>query len=377
MLRRVLFASILAVSPLAAQSADEPWRDSYFPVIAYTGNDGLSIGARYTLTQRAEYSAPYFHKGALLLDASAAASGSYLASARFKAPGIRRGWRLDLTATLARQNRFEFYGLGQDTPYHADSVTDDQPYYYKVRRAQRLVKGEVSRRLTGRWWLTGMAQYKRTEFTDLPGPSIFSTGFGTAHTERDAVGRIGLVYDARDNDYDTHRGLLLDVGMLHGSGDGDGYDRWVAEARGWVPFGEWQSTWLSTRLVASAAQGDVPLDARFYLPVWEGQVRVLGGAESHRGMLDQRLVGRDLLFGNLTLHHDFINAGGLMAAGVIGFVDAGRVFEEDEFALTTEGMQLGGGAGFYFRLMQTGVYTFNFAQGPDGFVFTLGNAWMF
>jgi len=27
--------------------------------------------------------------------------------------------------------------------------------------------------------------------------------------------------------------------------------------------------------------------------------------------------------------------------------------------------------------MQTGVYTFNFAEGPDGFVFTLGNSWMF
>ena len=40
-------------------------------------------------------------------------------------------------------------------------------------------------------------------------------------------------------------------------------------------------------------------------------------------------------------------------------------------------MKVGGGAGIYLRLMQTGVYTFNFAEGPDGFVFTLGNSWMF
>ncbi|HVX88839.1 MAG TPA: hypothetical protein VG940_07935, partial [Gemmatimonadales bacterium] len=109
----------------------------------------------------------------------------------------------------------------------------------------------------------------------------------------------------------------------------------------------------------------------------EGQVRVLGGAESHRGMLDQRYVGRGLLVGNLTLHHDLFNAGGLMAGGLIAFVDAGRVFENDDFTFTTEGMKVGGGAGLYFRLMQTGVYTFNFGQGPDGFVFTLGNSWMF
>ena len=114
----------------------------------------------------------------------------------------------------------------------------------------------------------------------------------------------------------------------------------------------------------------MPLDSRLYLPVWEGQVRVLGGAESHRGSLDQRFIGRDHLFGNLTLHHDLFNAGGLTAGGLLAFVDAGRVFEESEFDLTTEGMEVGVGGGVYFRLMQTGIYTFNFANGPDGFVFT-------
>ncbi|HVX87635.1 MAG TPA: BamA/TamA family outer membrane protein, partial [Gemmatimonadales bacterium] len=302
-------------SPLAAQTDQEPWRDSYYPVIAYSGNDGVSFGARYLLTQRAEYNAPYFHRGAMILDASASASGSYLASARFRAPGLARGWRFDLHASAAKQTRYEFYGLGEDARYHADSVADAQPYYYKVRRAQRQVKGELSRRLVGRWWLTGMAQWKQTDFTDLPGPSIFTATFGSSLSESDLLGRIGLVYDTRDNEYDTHRGVLLDVGMTHGTGEGDGYDRWVAEARGWVPFGEWNSTWLSSRVVASDATGDLPLDARLYLPVWEGQVRVLGGAESHRGMLDQRYVGRGLLVGNLTLHHDLFNAGGLMAGG--------------------------------------------------------------
>lgn len=376
---RAVLSLLLAVvaAPLAAQTDQEPWRDSYYPVIAYSGNDGVSFGARFALTQRADYDAPYFHKGAFIADASISTSGSYLVGLRLKAPGIRRGWRFDLSTSAAKQSRFEFYGLGERTSYHADSVTNDQPYYYKVRRAQLLAKAEVGRRLVGRWWLTGMAAWKQSDFTDFPGPSIFSDAFGSTLSESDAMGRLGLVYDSRENEYDTHRGLLVDVGLLHGTGDGDGYDRWTAEARGWVPFGEWRSTWLSGRVVASDATGDLPLDARFYLPVWEGQVRVLGGAESHRGMLDQRYVGRGLLFGNLTVHHDLFNAGGLAAGGLLLFADAGRVFEDDDFAFTTEGMKVGGGAGLYFRLMQTGVYTFNFAQGPDGFVFTLGNSWMF
>ncbi len=381
-MNRTRIAALLvlaAVVPglLAAQGDQEPWRDSFYPMISYSGNDGVALGVRYIWTQRAGFDAPYFNKGAILTDLSVSASGSYNAAIRLKAPGLRRNWRFDLTASAAKQSRFAFYGLGEATSYHADSVTDDQRYYYKVRRAQLQARGEVSRRLIGQWWLTGMAQWKTTDFTDLPGPSIFDDQFGPSLSETDAVGRIGLVYDSRNNDYDTHRGLLLDAGLSHGTGDGNGFDRWVVEGRAWVPFGEWNSTWLATRVVASAATGDVPLDARFYLPVWEGQVRVLGGAESHRGMLDQRFVGRALLFGNLTLHHDLFNAGGLMAGGVTAFADMGRVFENDEFSLTTEGMQFGAGGGVYFRLLQTGVYTFNFASGPDGFVFTLGNGWMF
>lgn len=381
-MHRPLLATLLALAALppcrlAAQTDQEPWLDSYYPVISYSGNDGVTLGFRYLWTRRAAFDAPYFNKGALITDLGVSASGSYNASVRLKAPGLRRNWRLDLAASAGKQTRFEFSGLGEDTPYQADSVTDDQPYYYKVRRAQMLVHGELSRRLVGRWWLTGLAQWTSTEFTDLPGPSIFSTAFGRSLSETDALGRVGLVYDSRDKEYDTHRGLLLDAGMSHGTGDGDGYDRWVVEARAWVPFGEWSSTWISARALASAAEGDVPLDARFYLPVWEGRVRVLGGAESHRGMRDQRFVGRDLLVGNIALHHDLFNAGGLMAGGVTAFADAGRVFEAEEFTLTTEGLHFGAGVGAYFRMMQTGVYTFNFASGPDGFVFTLGNGWMF
>jgi hypothetical protein len=40
-------------------------------------------------------------------------------------------------------------------------------------------------------------------------------------------------------------------------------------------------------------------------------------------------------------------------------------------------MKVGGGGGLYLRFLQTGIYTFNFGTGPDGFMFTLGNSWMF
>lgn len=377
MLRRLPLTILLFVAtPLAAQTAEEPWRDSWYPILSYSGNDGLSLAVRFAWNKRAPWQAPYFYSGRLVADVGYSTSGSYLGSLWFHAPGLRDGWRLDAVASATQQSRFEFYGLGEATRYHADSAKDPQPYYYKLRRTQQQARAELSRRIAPHVWITGTAQYKTTTFHDLPGPGLFTTVYADGLREADAIGRLGLVYDSRENEYDTHKGLLLDAGVQHGT-FGSGYQRWMVEGRVWVPFGEWRSTWLSARGVASAATGDVPLDARLYLPVYEGQVRVLGGAESHRGLLDQRYIGRDQLFGNITLHHDLINAGGMMAAGLTLFADAGRVFEADKFALTTNGMKVGGGAGAYLRLLQTGVYTFNFAQGPDGFVFTLGNSWMF
>ena len=377
MLRRLSLTSlILFATPLAAQTAEEPWRDSFYPIVSYSGNDGVALAARYAWNKRGPWQAPYFYAGRVVLDAGYSASGSYLGSVWFHAPGLKPGWRLDAVASATQQSRFEFYGLGDDTRYHADSVTSTQKYYYKVRRTQQQVRAQLSRRLVGHLWVTATGQYKQTTFHDLPGPSLFTTVYADGRKETDAIARAALVFDSRENDYDTHHGVLLDAALLKGS-YGAGYRSWMAEARAWVPFGEWRSTWLSLRGVASEASGDVPLDSRLYLPVFEGQVRVLGGAESHRGMLDQRYIGRDLLFGNLTLHHDLVNAGGVLAAGLTAFADAGRVFEQEKFSLTTDGMKVGGGAGFYVRLMQTGVYTFNFAEGPDGFVFTLGNSWMF
>ncbi|HET7042221.1 MAG TPA: hypothetical protein VFI13_09375 [Gemmatimonadales bacterium] len=377
MLRRLSLASlILFATPLSAQTAEEPWRDSFYPIISYSGNDGVSLAVRYAWNKRAPWQAPYFYAGRVVLDAGVSASGSYLGSVWFHAPGLRPGWRLDAVATATQQARYEYYGLGEATRYHADSVFSTQQYYYKMRRTQQQLRAELSRRLAGHLWLTGTARYARTTFNDLPGPSLYEADFADGRLETDATARAGLVFDSRENDYDTHHGVLLDAAVLKGT-FGAGYQRWMVEGRAWIPFGEWRSTWLALRGVASAASGDVPLDARLYLPVFEGNVRVLGGAESHRGMLDQRFVGRDLLFGNLTLHHDLVNAGGVMAAGLIAFADAGRVFEQEKFSLTTTGMKVGGGGGFYLRLMQTGVYTFNFGEGPDGFVFTLGNSWMF
>jgi hypothetical protein len=103
---------------------------------------------------------------------------------------------------------------------------------------------------------------------------------------------------------------------------------------------------------------------------------VLGGQYSHRGLDYGRFVGRGTLFGNLEVRHDLLPFGDLGAVTLLGFLDVGRVFDED-FRLTTEDLKVGGGGGFAIRVLRSSVLTFNFAGGPDGFQFSLGNGWMF
>jgi outer membrane protein assembly factor BamA len=106
-------------------------------------------------------------------------------------------------------------------------------------------------------------------------------------------------------------------------------------------------------------------------------VPVLGGEFSHRSLDYGRLTGRGALFGNFEVRHDLLSLGDLGGITLLAFMDAGRVFESESFRLTTEDMKVGGGGGIALRILRSSIFTFNFAGGPDGFNFSVGNGWMF
>jgi hypothetical protein len=72
-----------------------------------------------------------------------------------------------------------------------------------------------------------------------------------------------------------------------------------------------------------------------------------------------------------------LSLGDLGAITLIGFVDAGRVFEQESFKLTTDGVKVGGGGGVALRILRSTIFTLNLAGGPDGFNYSVGSGWMF
>ena len=378
--RLALFlGALLCAGRLAAQEAEEnpqstPWRTSYFPYLTGGTNDGPVFAFRVHYWQPAEYEDRVTANGALTVDAGATTRGSRHLVARFRAPQLYRSWRFNLLAGSAREVRFGYFGLGNDTEKNDDLVTPNQPFLYRVRRTRYVGQVEATRVLRGPLQLAVMANVEDAVFTALPEPSLFRSDFSTRLDETDVSGRAALVYDTRDNEFNTHKGLLLEAGAQVGSG-GDGYTRLYTVLRGYVTPRE--GTVIAGRLGAAGMGGTPTLNARFTIPAWEKEIQVLGGQYSHRSFDTGRFAGEHVVFGNLEVRHDLLAFGDLGAITLLGFVDAGRVFEGESFKLTTDGVKVGGGGGVALRILRSSIFTFNIAGGPDGANYSVGSGWMF
>jgi outer membrane protein assembly factor BamA len=364
-----------ADNPPGAPEPSARWRTSWFPYLAGGANDTPVLSLRIRHWQPAEYEERSTYTAALNGDAGIAPRGSRYVSVSYKAPAYWDGWRLSLLGVMERQARYGYFGLGNDTEFDKDADTDDTPFPYRMRRTRYRVLAEVTRRIKGPLHAALLTGYTRARFSSLPGPSAFAADFPSGDfTQGDFSGRLALFYDTRDNEYNPHQGLLLEAGTQAGSG-GNGYTREYAILRGYVQVRE--GTVLAARIAGSGMGGTSSLDARFTLPGWEKEIPVLGGEYSHRGLDFGRRSVRGTLFGNFEVRHDLLPFGDLGAISLVAFLDAGRVFESEGFKLTTDDMKVGGGGAVAFRILRSTIVTFNFAGGPDGFNFSVGNGWMF
>ncbi len=372
----MMVAMGLSAVPLAAQSGSSaPWRDSFYPFFPSLGNNFPLIAMHFEQRQAADYFARSPYAGLFSLDVGHGFTGARMAMARFHAPLLKDGWRLAARIGTTRETRLGYYGLGNDAVFDKGLVTKNQPHYYEARRARYFGNLEISRRIAGPLYLAGAGDIERSNLSDLSRPSLFRTQVGSNDlSDTDVRGRVSLILDARDNEFNTTKGVFAQASVGGGTG-GDGYSRVTADLRGYLPIRE--GTVLAVRVAGSGLSSKAPLNARFEVPMWEGEVSVLGGAYSHRGLRFQRLAGRGVLFAGGELRHDLLNLGDLGAFTLFGFFDAGRVFEPKAFKLTTKDMKLGGGGGLAIRLLRFTIWTFNFGGGPDGFEFSAGSGWSF
>jgi len=371
----VLATLIVRTTPLGAQGNDQPWKDSYFPYISSAPNDFPMLFGHFSYSKRAEYEDRSIFAGNLSIDGGAGFRGSWAVVTTFNAPLLWPHWRLASRVGVYRQGRLGFYGLGNSTRIDK-AIEDTASDYYRVSRTRIWVQAELSREIVPRLYLAVNGAYLPSYFTAVSGPSLFQSQYGNAVNDDDLRGGVRLVYDRRNNEYDTRSGFIAEAGAFAGNGGG-GYQRYESVLAWWIPIPITEGTGIAGWVGGSNLNGTPPLNARFEVPIWEAEIPVLGGAQSNRGLPSQRYVGRGVLAARLEVRQDIINAGDFGALIVFIFADAGRVFENEAFKITTEDMKLGGGGGVALRLLRSTILTFNFAGGPEGFQFSAGANWPF
>jgi len=374
-----LWALSVLVTCAPAVGAQRVWQRTAYPYLYYLTADGLWIGGRISVWSPHGFAErPEPNAAAFSLDAAGSVEGSYAVTADVQAPALWDGWRVGLTLSIARENRLGFYGLGNDTPPSADSVTATSPYYYKVGRTHGGARFTLERRVVGPLRALAGAGFERTDFRSLPGPSVFRSNVASGTVDSasipfsDGTIRVGLVLDTRDNELDPHAGVLVE-GLFT---SGNGYTRTTGTLQAYAHLV--QRLVLAARLAGEDMGGTPPLAAQQWMETSARPFLAVGGYRSLRGFYDGRFVGPAKLLAGAEARYAVLLSPTLVEVKIVAFYDAGRVFGPGEsFKVTTEGLHQAGGVEFALRVLRNGLVVAGAAGGTEGPQYVFGTRWSY
>lgn len=391
-MRKLLVAAlgaVLCTTPGRAQlphlmPAGSLWLDVNYPKLFWTPTEGLTAGGYLAIIRQlrmedADAAPPY--AGSIALNGLASTSGSRQLLLEGRFPALINGWRLVLTLDAARRARANYFGIGSATAYDDALVTDAQKHYYQALETSLLARGEIQRRVAGGLRVLAGFHAERSRMDPLAGSSVLATDrvLGADPTigvnTSDATVRAGLVFDTRDDEPAANRGVLLEV--IHAStvgGDLD-YTRTTVSGAGYLPVGE--DLVLSARAMGQAMGGTPRVGSYHLIEASDRPYTGLGGPLSHRGLAENRFLGRHKILLNLDARYHIVNLPRAARASFVGFLDAGRVFEGQSLRLTTEDLGVGGGVGLFLQLGRAGIIGATIGGGPDGVAFNFSTRWAY
>jgi len=352
-----------------------PWKFDNFPYFTVTPNDGFMFIGRAQYGQAADFLDRVSMARRFAIEGGASPSGSRFVALMVDMPRLAKGWRLAADFRLERNNRFGAFDRVPGTG--ALDLAPDEPYH-RARRVRASARVELTRVIAGPLSLALSGSTSTTDWTRLPDGTIgvpsSGLGAGGVAEESDAVGRVALVLDLRDREFEPQKGVLLEGGVYAGS-FGDGYDGGYAIGSGFINprFG----TVIALRAGGRSVSAESPLDARYTIPAWEKPLIALGGPQTHRALDLGRYAGQGVLFGSVEIRQVMIDGGDMLGIYGVAFMDFGRSFEREEFRITTEDLKVGGGLGLAIRVLRANVFNTSVARGPDGTKVMVGSGWAF
>jgi hypothetical protein len=388
-----LAGALVATGPAAAQIPDLPgiaegWESLSYPKLFWGPTDGLTVGWYVAQIRDFGYDdwgrRPEPYAGSIAVDGQLSTSGSRQLGLELRLPAMLDGWRFQVALQAERRARENYFGIGNDAVNEPDSVTDDRPHFFRADHRRLFVRGQVERRIVGPLRILGGFHIEGWRVDTLSTASMLArdlaAGVDPAITENtlDAAWRVGVVLDLRDDEVAPHRGALFQA--IHGAADADvlgdvSYTRTTLSAAGYVPIG--RRVTVAARVLGQRMGGSPPLGSVYLIEGSDRPAAGLGGAGSHRGLLDRRLLGPDKLLTNLDLRIDLFGIQNAARFTWFGFVDTGRVFGQGDLELTTDDMKVGAGMGLVVQIGRAGILGGSWGTGPDGLVSQFHSQWTF
>lgn len=326
-----------APAETAAENDSARWEISGLPALNFDADEGVGYGVVGGLYRHAgEGSGPYL----LALEPTLffTTGGRRELTLFADAPG-RDGdaWRLDGFLGAERHIALPYYGLGNDPPYDP-AREEEESLFYRFGRERLRVAANLQWRLAAlpvRLLLGAGAA--RTAIDPLPqdaGTTLLAEHLGRgepldpSHTRHV---RAGVVWDTRDHETVPRRGVWSELLVqVHGRllGGDHGFTRWTLADRRYRPLGP---VTLANRLLLQEVRGDAPFHELYRIQTSFRQQEGLGGAETLRGIPQNRYAGRGLFLWNLEVRWEGeeVRVFGLgIRPGALAFVDSGRAWED-------------------------------------------------
>ena len=194
------------------------WYDVFYPKIFYAGKEGFLAGAYFALVQplrSRDFGRPPPYRISLSLDGQASTSGSRFVKLEARAPGLANGWRFSARLIARRRAKDNYFGIGNATLFESDSVTGTQPNFFRITRTQYVARTEIQRVLIGPLRALVGLNIERWKLAPRTGPSVFAPDLtldpSIGVSTNDLSARVGLVFDTRDDEVATGRGVLVEA----------------------------------------------------------------------------------------------------------------------------------------------------------------------
>jgi hypothetical protein len=376
--RGISFALALLLAAPARVAADDeaPHTEiGVLPGVNYNTDTGLGVGVVTALARIAPDVRPFRWRLQTLLYLSvkrAPGGGLEIIEHDYYAdldvPNLAGG-KLRLRGRLNAQRLINtgWYGFGNAT--EVDESADAREYQYDRvwGRAEGLARLRVAPLLE----LT--SGFRATVNVMNPYPdSRFAADqdrLTGGHDHGELVLMTGVLWDVRDDEYVPSRGGLLEIAARGGAGLGErfGYGGLTMHARGFVPL-VGRRLVLASKLIGDLLFGDPPFyELARHGGLWQGDAT--GGGTSIRGIPAQRYHGEIKVQGSVELRLEMVPfriGSQRFVAGLLAFVDGGRVFHDQALDGSGLGLHLGLGGGLRLQWGKTFVGRADYAVSPEG-----------